>query len=404
MLATAIAAVVPAAAPAAAATMQLPSGSLDTSFGVGAFDATLIGTSTGGVASAEQSNGDIVSAGAAVVGGTSEMLVTRLLPNGTADQSFGTNGAVLVPIGKSAYADAIVLQRNGMIVVAGTGRSPVTGTLSLAAARLTTSGNLDQSFGNGGVALVPVGANAVANAVAIGSGGTILLGGSALTDHNRFVAARLTPGGALDTSYGSGGVTLLGPVGGAWGMTLQPNGDVVLGGQETYNGTQAFMLARLLANGAPDTSFGQQGVVTVPIGSTAAGMAVALQSNGDILMTGNATAGTRVIATVRLLPNGSLDPSFGSSGIATFAGSGVNTMALESDGEILLGGAGPSVSLLTTSGTLDPAFGRQGIAFAIIGTNGSANGVTVQSDGKIVLTGATNLAGHVVMVVARVNP
>ncbi len=407
-LAIAIAAVVPAAAPAAATTLQ-PSGSIDMSFGVSGFTASLFGTASGGVASAVQSNGDIVSAGAATVGGTSEMLVTRMLPNGTADQSFGTAGAVLVPIGKSAYADAITLQSNGMIVVAGTGRSPVTGTLSLAAARLTTSGQLDPSFGSGGVALVPVGANAVANAVAIGWGGRILLGGSALTDHNRFVAARLLPNGSLDTNFGSAGVTLLGPVGAGWGMTLQPNGDLVLAGQETYNGTQALMAARLLPNGAPDNGFGQQGIVTVPIGSTAAGMAVALQSNGDILMTGNATIGTgtasaRVIATVRMLPNGSLDPSFGSSGIATFAGSGVNTMALESDGEILLGGSGPSVSLLTTSGTLDPTFGRQGIGFALIGTNGSANGVTVQSDGRILLTGATNLAGHVVMVLARINP
>jgi uncharacterized delta-60 repeat protein len=231
-----------------------------------------------------------------------------------------------------------------------------------------------------------------------------MLGGGALTDQNHFVAARLTPSGAVDASYGSGGVSVLGPVGSAWGMVLQPNGDAVLGGQQTYNGTQVFMVARLLPSGAPDQGFGRSGIVTVPIGSKAAGMAVALQDNGDILMTGNASADTPQIATVRLLPDGSLDPSFGTAGIATFVGSGVNAMTLESSGEILLAGAGPSATLLSTAGAIDPAFGKRGMAFATIGVKGSANGVTVQPDGKIVLTGATNLSGFVVMAVARINP
>jgi hypothetical protein len=85
-------------------------------------------------------------------------------------------------------------------------------------------------------------------------------------------------------------------------------------------------------------------------------------------------------------------------------GSGVNAMTLESSGEILLAGAGPSATLLSTAGAIDPAFGKRGMAFATIGVKGSANGVTVQPDGKIVLTGATNLSGFVVMAVARINP
>jgi uncharacterized delta-60 repeat protein len=332
------------------------------------------------------------------------MLIARMLPNGIPDPSFGTKGQVLVAIGKSAYADAIALQSDGSIVAAGTGRDPATWTLSLAAVRLTPSGQPDPAFGTGGVVTVPVGANAVANAVAIQSNGSIMLGGSAMTDQNHFVAARLTRNGALDTTYGTNGVTVLGPVGAGWGMVLQSNGDAVLAGQETVNGSQAMMAARLTPAGAPDRSFGQNGIVTVPVGTTAAGMAVALQTNGDILMTGNATAGMPVIATVRLLPDGSLDQSFGTGGIASFAGSGVNAITLESDGEILLAGAGPSAILLTGNGTMDPTFGKRGIAFATIGARGSANGVTVQPDGKILLTGATNLSGFVVQILARINP
>jgi uncharacterized delta-60 repeat protein len=392
-----------AAAPAA----QASSGALDVGFGLKGFTNLLLGTKTGAVASVEQSNGDIVTAGAAIVSGTSEMLVTRLLPNGTPDSSFGSGGSVLVPIGKNAYADAIALQSDGKIVVAGTGRSTVTGTpLGLAAVRLTTGGQLDPSFGSGGIAVVPVGSNAVANAVAIQPNGEILLGGTATSGANQFVAARLTSAGAPDASFGSGGVEAFGPTAAAWGMALQPNGDVVLAGQETYKGTQAYMAARLLPNGQPDTSFGQArtGIVTVPIGSTAAGMAVGLQSTGDIVITGNATSGTRVIATVALLPNGSLDPSFGTGGIASVNGSGVNALAIEPNDEIVLAGSGPSAIKLTSSGALDATFGKQGIAFATYGLRGSANGVTIETNGELVLTGATQLSGAIRMVVARLEP
>jgi uncharacterized delta-60 repeat protein len=394
----AVAATAALAGPAAAATP----GSLDTSFGAGGYSTTLVGTFSAGVASAVQPNGQIVTAGAATLAGTNEMLITRVNSDGGRDTSFGTNGSVAIPIGKTAGADAITIQGNGSIVVAGMGRSPVTWTLSMAAARLTPQGQLDPTFGNGGIAIVPVGAAAIANGVVIQGDGKIVLGGMVTTDINHFAAARLTAGGVLDTTFGNGGVVTLPPNAAAWGVALQANGDIVLAGQEVYGGTQAFMAAELTPGGAPDSSFGNAGIVTVPIGSLAAGMAVAVQpSNGDILVSGNAYTGTPVGATVRLLPNGSLDQSFGSRGISTAAGWGINAMALQGNGDVLLAGSGPSAMRLLPDGTLDTSFGKRGLAFAPIGTKGSANGVAVQPDGMILLTSAAILSGWNVQVVSR---
>src|SRR5581483_11672861 len=92
-------------------TAAAASGSLDTSFGTNGFATTLDGTYSAGVASAVQSNGQIVTAGVATVAGTNEMLITRLNSNGHVDTSFGTHGSTVVPIGKTAGADAIAIQR-----------------------------------------------------------------------------------------------------------------------------------------------------------------------------------------------------------------------------------------------------------------------------------------------------
>jgi uncharacterized delta-60 repeat protein len=393
----ALAVLVPVA-PAAAVTLA---GSFDSSFGTSGYFLPPLAQQTGAVATLVEPNGDLVAVGEALNGSQPEMAAVRLLPNGALDTSFGNGGWTLLAIGKSSIAAAVALQSNGDLVIAGTGGDPTAYAQSLAAVRLTPSGQLDSSFGNRGIVTVPVGYNAAATAVAIQQDGRIVLGGTATTDHNRFVAARLNPDGSLDQSFGNSGIELLGPAAAAWGMALQSNGDIVLAGQQAYNGAQAYMAARLLPNGTPDASFGRAGIVTLAIGKTAVGLAMALQTDGRILVTGNANTGTLQVATARLMPDGSLDPSFGSKGIATFPGSGVNAMALQQNGQIVLAGAGASAIRLNADGSPDLTFGKRAIAFAPIGTHDSANGVAIQSNGMIVLAGEAAISGAMRLSVIR---
>jgi uncharacterized delta-60 repeat protein len=388
-LAVATALLAPAAS-AAAAT----SGSLYPSFGSSGFAVEPLGTESVGVQSVVQPDGKIVVVGAATVNGQNDMVATRLRPNGTQDNSFGSNGWTIIPIGQTAQGNAIALQSNGDIVLAGAGRDPSVGTVSLAAARLTPNGSLDSTFGRRGVVTVPVGAAAMGNGVVVQSDGKIVVSGTALTDHNHFVATRLNSNGNVDHSFANNGIALLSAVTAAdWGLALQSNGDLVLGGEEQNSaGSWQYMVARLQPNGNPDPSFGTGGSVILPIGSSAAGLALALQPDGRILLTGNAVVnGTRVVATVRFNTDGSLDGSFGSGGISEFAGTGAQAIAMEGS-NIVLAGPGATAVRLTPGGARDTTFGNRGLASAVIGTNDAANGVIVDPiDGTIVLSGVATV-------------
>jgi uncharacterized delta-60 repeat protein len=383
-----IAALLFAAAPAGAAT----SGSLYTSFGNGGIASFKLGSQVAGIASVVQPDGRIVEVASATVNGTNVMAALRLTPSGALDPSFGSGGWKVIPISSSATGTSLALQSNGDIVLGGSGRDDATGEEALAAVRLLPNGTLDASFGNGGIALVPAGAAAVANGIGIQPSGKIILAGTALTTHDEFVAARLNTDGTLDTSFGSGGVELLNPTAADWGLAVESDGSLVLGGEEQNSkGAWSYMVARLTANGTTYSSFGHGGIMIIPIGTTAAGLAVTVQSDGKIILTGNAIEQNHVVATVRLLPSGAFDTTFGQRGISTFPGTGGQAVAMEGS-QIVLAGPGAAAVRLNSNGAIDTTFGKRGLALAPLGTNDAANGVVIDPlDNTILLAGVATV-------------
>jgi uncharacterized delta-60 repeat protein len=395
--------------PALAAT----AGSIDTSFGSAGISTVALGTWAGAAAVVVQSDGKIVTAGQAEVNGENEIVATRMTTAGALDPSFGSGGVVTVRINGGAGVDSgagLALQSDGKIVIAGSGRNGTYGPLTFAAVRLTTNGNLDQAFGHGGVSNVAIGSTSIANAVVIQPDGKIVLAGTALDAHNEFAAARLKADGTLDTGFGSNGTTTFPDhTGGAWGLGLQRDGKLVLAGQTDYagsqvSGAQQFMAARVNADGSPDSSFGTAGVVTVPVGGTALGYGVAVQSDGKLVLAGPAFTTTGVNAAVRLTTSGALDPTYGTGGIATVPDwNGANGIVLDSAGKVLLPSVGASLLRLNTDGSADAGFGSAGNVVAKFGTNDAANGAALQPDGKILLAGAATLNGRMVISVVRIN-
>lgn len=385
------------AAPAGAA----PAGTLDASFHSDGYSTVAVGTWAGAVADVVQPDGRIVTVGQAALGGRNVMVSTRMLPSGRLDPTYGRDGVVTVNINGGAGGYAIALQPDGRIVLAGNGRDLATYKLALAAVRLRTNGRLDSTFGAGGIATVPVGSVAVANAVAVQPDGRIVLGGTATTDHNRFALARLTADGDVDATFANRGVKTLEPTAAGWGMALQPDGKAVIAGQGVDDGRQVYMAARVGPNGSLDQSFGAGGIVAVPIGTWAMGVGVALQPDGKLVIAGDATTEGSVIATVRLNPDGSLDRTFGTNGIASFPGRVVNAFTLQPDGKIVLVGVGATAVRLNPDGSPDATFGKNSLVIAQIGTKDAANGVTVAPGGTIVLTGAATLSGRTVISVIR---
>jgi uncharacterized delta-60 repeat protein len=155
-------------------------------------------------------------------------------------------------------------------------------------------------------------------------------------------------------------------------------------------------------SGSLETTFGTGGFSTVQLGTWVAAAACVVQSDGKIVTTGEANInGTNVIVSTRMMPDGSLDPTFGSNGIASFPGAGVNAITLQSDGKIVLAGVGASAVRLNPNGSMDAGFGSYGLAWAQIGTSDAANGIAIQTNGKIVFAGAATINGHIVPSVPR---
>ena len=212
--------------------------------------------------------------------------------------------------------------------------------------------------------------------------------------------ARLNADGTLDTNFLNG---LAGADNDVLCIYAQTNGAVLIGGKfSTVNGTPCGGIARLNPDGTLDTTYtnglsGADGEVDT----------ITVQSDGKILLGGNFTHFNGIACghVARLDSGGVLDPSF-ASGLAVANGQ-VLCLALQGDGSIILCGDFASVNgilrgqiaRLDPDGTLDPAFGS-GVAV----TDGILWHTTLQNDGKIILAGSFHrLGGFSHLSIARLN-
>lgn len=218
--------------------------------------------------------------------------------------------------------------------------------------------------------------------------------------------------GDLDQTFGDGGKTTLqffASSAGALAGTLQPDGKIIAAG---FSSPPAqFALARLLPDGNVDPSFGTSGRVTTGFSAPnefAYARAVALQADSKIVAGGiaNNNSGVPEFALVRYLPNGALDSSFGSSGkvrtsISAFDDQ-LNALAIQPDGRIIAVGTASvdfAVVRYNADGTLDNSFGSAGkVLTDFFGNDDGAEAVALQSDGKILVAGwvtTLNMAGGI---------
>ncbi len=281
--------VTPAAAGASA-------GALDPSFGSGGKTTIQIRGDDAAWGMAEQSDGKAVLVGqtAANASAPGNCAVARLNPNGAPDSSFGTGGTAQVSFGGDDACFSVAVQRDGKLVVAG--KTTVSGVEQWAVARLNANGSLDSTFGSGGTALItwgPSGGRAVS--VLVQPDGRIVVVGSTVTNATQtdFTAVRLNSNGTIDTSFGTGGHTVV-DFGGddhIEAAALQPDGRIILAGSTTAGtGGHNFAAARLNGDGSLDTSFGVGGMTSVDIGGDDGAAAVLLQPNGKVILAGDTSA------------------------------------------------------------------------------------------------------------------
>jgi uncharacterized delta-60 repeat protein len=388
----------------------LPSaGVLDPTFGSGGTVTTSFGKSTEAAAMAIQRDGKIVAAGSIEITSsttTGYFTLARYNPDGSLDTGFGSKGKVTTQIGTRCSANAVALQPDGKILEAGMTLSNVADAALIV--RYNSDGSLDKTFGQKGLVTTIIAQGSVVwslDMVTVNGVTKILAAGDVyLGATSEWVTglARYNLDGSLDTSFGSGGevVTNIGPTDGPGAFRqaslVQGDGKIVVAGNVYVNNssTREFALARFNTDGSLDATFGSGGVVytaiTGALGDSAEALAVALQSNGDIVAGG--ASGGYEWALARYTPSGALDPSFGSGGIVLTPEDGfVNGLAIQADGKIVAVGSRSSTSVLARfnpDGSLDATFGSGGLVSQSFGQGDTA--VALQADGKIVVTAANN--------------
>ncbi len=379
---------------------------------------------------AVQPDGRIVAAGYSSGGsgsGDSSFALLRYRPDGTLDSTFGLDGKVTTDFGAGgSTAQAVAVQPDGKIVAAG--ETVVTRPdFDIALARYNADGALDAGFGSGGKVTATFGPTSdFAGAVAVQPDGKIVLAGASGVPQQRdeaFALARFKPDGSLDSGFGSAGMvtTRFASPGdeAAQALVLQPDGKIVAVGSElvgSREGPSDFALARYTPEGVLDPTFGSGGKVTTTFGSASdfANGAV-LQPDGKIVVAGysfQGRVGPSAFALARYMPDGSLDPSFGSGGrVMTDVGPDGTAwaVALQRDGKIVAAGTGRGVFALARynpNGSLDQSFGTGGIVSTAVGTGDEAlaRAVAVQPEGKVVVAGSTVTCTYDDFTLARYTP
>ena len=374
-------------------------GTLDTAF------TTNNGTGTG-IGSVEkiavQTDGKIlVGGGFTTWNGTTVGYIVRLDSTGARDTAFTTANGTGAG-GNPVYS--IAVQTDGKILVGGqflTWNGTTVGRI----VRLSSAGALDTAFTTAnGTGASPV-VNAHVYSIAVQSDGKILVGGTFTTWNGTTVGyiVRLSSAGALDTAFTTANGT--GASSGVYSIAIQIDGKTILTGRfSSWNAVTVGRIVRLNSDGTRDTAFTTNVGTGATGGSNGINFSLAVQTDGKILVGGDFTSWGGAAVIVRLNADGT------SPGVlSTFANLTITTIAIQSDNKIVIGGSVTSwnsttvghLVRLNADATLDTAFTTNN---GTGGSGGNPTTVAIQSDGKILVGGSdTTWNGAAFSYILRLN-
>lgn len=357
-----------------------------------------------GRAVAVQTDQKIVVAGISDNGANKDFALARYNIDGTLDNTFGEGGKVITDINNNDYSHTIAIQTDGKILVAG--HSYPSDDYDVTIVRYNTDGSLDNSFGTDGIATIVRSGEDQCRAMAVQTDGKIVIAGFLYNMNNDFSVYRFNDDGSPDVTFGSSGYvqTEVGDYDDFLrDVAIQPDGQIILAGY-CDNGTDVdIALVRFTSTGELDGSFGENGIVIMPVGSSDdVAESIILQNDGKIIITGHMNNGSdRDILITRFNTDGTLDNTFDSDGIVTIPVGDGNEYCegsiLQSDGKILVSGYSHNgddydffVLRCNSDGTLDDTFGEEGIVITPFGdANDYGKDMTVQADERIVVAGFT---------------
>jgi len=283
------------------------------------------------------------------------------------------------------YQTVVALQSDGKILVIGTSENP---NSDYGLVRYKSDGSLDASFGIDGKVITDFGSIDQGKSIAFQADGKILMAGTAgIVRYNSF--------GSIDATFGDAGRV----AGYFQSITLTSNGKILAAGN--INGASS--LARYNSDGTSDATFGTNGSISIGLinSSDVSGQILAVQPDGKILVTGssNARINHYDFGLSRYDQNGNIDNTFGVNGLVTTTFSGwdfAHGITLQSDGKILVSGTsylGVSLARYNTDGSLDTSFHGDGRVSTKVVDESLGYGITLQKDGKILVTGSSRTNG-----------
>ncbi len=402
-------------------------GDLDTDFGIDGFVLTEMGSDTSDEPRTfiQLPDNKILAGGTRTDSMASSIdgIVMRYNSDGSLDTDFNSDGRAFFNVSAQVeILSGLGLAENGKFVgcgLADTDPDPGMQTIELYLFRANSDGTLDTSFGSSGLATELLPANNISfqiNCLAQGDGKIILaafiidtMASTAMTQVFRY-----NSDGSPDTSYGTGGTTIVSNGMDFFGMgqaiLLENNQLLLAGGSfEAMTLTAKATIARLDSDGNLDNSFGIGGFTILDAGATIFSLfqAAGLQNDGKIVGVGQYNDGGPSDALIaRFLSDGSLDTSFGPSE------QGFEHTDIDSNGDLALGlllqedGKIVSVGRTTKDGTRDmfairylangflddqATFSEDGIQTINFpnDVNDEAIAAIMQSDGKLIVAGSS---------------
>jgi uncharacterized delta-60 repeat protein len=359
--------------------------------------------------------GRAVVTGAAVPKGAgADIFLARYLPDGRPDPGFRAGQPARIDLGGNDLAAGVALDQ-GRIVLAATTVDGEGGDIALL--RFTDDGRPDPSVvGGAGHVLVdlPTGSDHRVG-MAVGPDGSLTTVGAAQIPGVRGylhpgIVVRQRPDGTADPRFRRHGVAFVAPGEGTdqlADVAVLPDGSaVVVGGRKTDNGPTKRLVLRLRADGSRDPSFGTGGEAfgaRLPDEPFISGYdAVAVSRDGRIVAVAVEPFGNHVVVA-RYLPDGRLDPDFGSGGLTTIDIAYPAErwdVAATADGGAVLTGPGSAVEghwplvKLDAHGQRDQGFTAAAAPVAQAGGNNlRLEAVSASPDGTVLVAGVRPRAG-----------
>ncbi|HOY32663.1 MAG TPA: T9SS type A sorting domain-containing protein [Bacteroidales bacterium] len=268
------------------------------------------------------------------------------------------------------------------------------------------AGNLDPTFGDGGKVITDIGnKDNYAQSSLLTADGSILTGGFSVQNnlYNGFLV-KYKNTGSIDSTFGNNGIVTCNTgteSNSFYAIAIQSDGKVVAAGKISND----IMLLRYHANGTPDSSFGNNGLVRTHIMPDQNVAAMEILSDGKMLVSARIYNGANQdFGLLRYNADGTLDNSFGNNGVVisdlTSAWELTSAMKVQADGKIVIAGRVYSASYSQSkciiaryhaNGSADYSFGTNGITITDAGQDGfgAFTNLAFQNDGKIIAVGYT---------------